>query len=254
MEHVFVSWSGGKDCCFACYKAIANCQKVDYLASVITGDTGRLWPHYLSPEVLSMQAEAMQIPMLQWRTTLPDYDAEYKNMLLTLKQNGITGGVFGDVSNGNGLHVGHRQWIDGVCQSAGITPYLPLWNQGRETLMSEFIAAGFEAIIIAADNKQLGKKWLGRKLDKDLLSELKRRYELSPTGEVGYYHTLVLDGPLFTKRLEILKANKVMDKVIRKKIYGVPSDYTWYEDIWYLDILKCGLKPKVKDKRSDAHV
>ncbi len=225
---VFISWSGGKDCCIACYRTINSGLKVRYLASIITEHTGRLWPHLLSPEVLRMQAQAMGIPMIQHWTTVPDYDAEYMKMLLTLKQEGITGGVFGDVSIGNGLAKKHRQWIESVCQPTGITPYLPLWDQGRESLLRDFIESGFEAIIIAADDSQLGKEWLGRKVDEELLRELKLRHELSPTGEVGYYHTFVIDGPLFKERLEVLE-----------------TDVVFKEAVWYLDILKCGLKSRV---------
>ncbi len=225
---VFVSWSGGKDCCLACYRAIRSGLKVCYLASVITKHTGRLWPHLLTTEVLRMQAQAMGIRMVQWWTTVSEYNNEYKKMLAALEQEGIIGGVFGDVSIGNSLAENHKEWIEGVCRPTGITPYLPLWGQTRESLLREFIGSGFEAIIIAADNNRLGKEWLGRKLDKDLLSELKLRYELSPTGEVGYYHTFVVDGPLFKERLEILET----DQVIR-------------DGIWYLDILKCSLKSKI---------
>lgn len=177
-----------------------------------------------------MQAEAMGIPMVQWWTTVPEYNNEYKKMLTTLKLEGITGGVFGDVSIGNSLAENHRQWVESVCQPAGIVPYLPLWGQSRESLLRDFIESGFEAIIIAADNNRLGKEWLGRKLDKDLLSELKLRYELSPTGEVGYYHTFVIDGPLFRKQLEIQEA-----------------DVVFKEPFWFLDILKMGPKSKVSN-------
>jgi len=221
---VFVSWSGGKDCCLACYRAIRSGLKVRYLASIITEHTGRLWPHHLSPEVLRMQAEAMGIPMVQRWTTVSEYNNEYKRMLTTLKQEGVTGGVFGDVSIGNNLAENERQWIEDVCQPTGITPHLPLWNQTRESLLRDFIESGFEAVIIAADDDRLGKDWLGQKLDRDLLSELKMRSELSPNGEVGYYHTFVIDGPLFKKRLEIIE-----------------TDVVFREPFWFLDILKCGL-------------
>lgn len=236
MDQVFISWSGGKDCCLACYRAIANGMDVRYLASMITKDTGRLWPHFLSPETLRMQAQAIGFPIVMHLTDVPDYDTEYKKMLQGLKEKGITGGVFGDVNVGNGLARKHLQWVDSVCRPMGITPHRPLWNETRESIITDFIDSGFKAIIIAADDK-LGKEYLGRDLDRELLWELKRRHELSPTGEVGYYHTFVTDGPLFKERLEILETNQVMrvDRVRR-------------DGIWYLDILKCGLKPKVPER------
>lgn len=217
---VFVSWSGGKDCSLACYRAIKSGLNVRYLASMITEGVERLWPHHLTPEVLSLQAKAMDIPLILKRTTADTYAYRYRQMIRELRVGGISGGVFGDVSIGNGLATQHRKWVDDVCLPEGITPHRPLWDQGREELITDLIESGFEAIIIMADDK-LGKEFLGRKLDWDLLQELKQRYEQSPTGEVGSYHTFVVDGPTFKKRLQILEATKVFTN-----------------SFWFLDIIK----------------
>jgi uncharacterized protein (TIGR00290 family) len=184
-----------------------------------------------------MQAKAMGIPLVQWWTTVTDYHAEYKKMLLSFKEEGITGGFFGDVNVGNGQGNEHKQWIESVCRPVGITPHLPLWDEGRASLLSELIDSGFEIIIIAADDKTLGRDWLGQKMDAGMLSEFKVRHQLSPTGDVGYYHTLVVDGPIFKKRLQILKtADVYAPRAIRN---GLKHD-----GVWYLDILKCGLGVK----------
>jgi len=228
MNQAFVSWSGGKDCCLACYNAKAEGHRICYLASMITEHTGRLWPHYLTPDVLRMQAKAMDIPIVQRWTTIPDYKAEYIDMLSSLKQKGITLGVFGDVKNGNELADEHRKWVEEVCSASGMAASQPLWEKEREAILNEFIEAGFEAVIIASDKDRLGKQWLGRPLDRELIDELRARHKLAPDGDVGYYHTFVIDGPLFKRRLEILEANPVLKG-----------------PIWYLDILRCGFKEKV---------
>jgi len=49
------------------------------------------------------------------------------------------------------------------------------------------------------------KRWLGRALDTSFLEEA-RALGIDPCGERGAYHTLVLDGPVFRRRLEILEA------------------------------------------------
>ncbi|HEY50826.1 MAG TPA: ATP pyrophosphatase, partial [Dehalococcoidia bacterium] len=38
MNKVFISWSGGKESCLACYRAMANGLKVSYLANMVTED------------------------------------------------------------------------------------------------------------------------------------------------------------------------------------------------------------------------
>ena len=96
--------------------------------------------------------------------------------------------------------------------------------------MREFVALGFEAIVVAVKADLLGEEWLGRKVDMDFirdLDELSKTKEITPCGEAGEYHTFVIDGPIFEQRVEILEA----DKVLR-------------EDRWFLEIQKCGLKSK----------
>jgi diphthamide synthase (EF-2-diphthine--ammonia ligase) len=67
------------------------------------------------------------------------------------------------------------------------------------------------------DSKYFGAEWLGRKIDKDFLNavyKLKREKSVHIGG--SGYHTLVLNGPLFKKRLEIQKSRKIW-----KRGYGV---------------------------------
>ena len=97
MHQVFASWSGGKDICLACYLATINGLKVRYLANTVTEDGKRSCSHGLSAELLQVQSQAMGIPLVQRRTTRDNYEAEFKSMLCALKQEGIRGGVFGDI-------------------------------------------------------------------------------------------------------------------------------------------------------------
>ncbi len=222
MHQVFTSWSGGKDSCFACYQASAGGLKVRYLLNMITEDAKRSWTHGLSTELLQIQSKAIGIPLVQRQTTTANYETEFKDVLLTLKGEGITGGVFGDIDVEE-----HRQWIERVCQQGGVMPYLPLWGQNQDKIMRDFIDAGFEAVIVSAKADLLDEEWLGQKVDLDFLSELKQKTDITPCGEVGEYHTFVTDGPLFKERLEILETNKVVR-----------------EGHWFLEILKCELKSK----------
>ena len=222
MHQVFTSWSGGKDSCFAFYQASADGLKVRCLLNMITKDGKRSWTHGLSTELLQIQSRAIGIRLVQRQTTAANYETEFKDVLLTLKGEGITGGVFGDIDVEE-----HRQWIERVCQQGGIMPYLPLWGRNQEKIMRDFIDAGFEAVIVAAKADLLDEKWLGHKVDLDFLSEQKKKTDITPCGEVGEYHTLVIDGPLFKERLEILETNKV-----------------FREGHWFLEILKCELRAK----------
>ena len=202
---VFASWSGGKDCCLACYRAIASGLDVRYLANTVTADGQRSCSHGITAEIIRLQSQGMGIPIVQQPTTGETYEAEFIKMLRAFKQEGIEGGVFGDIDFN-----AHREWIERVCQKAGVTPHLPLWLNDQMKLMEEFIAAGFKSVVVAVKAELLGKDVLGRFIDKEFLVYLAGINKgITPCGEAGEFHTLVVDGPLFKKRLEITKSEKV---------------------------------------------
>lgn len=225
MQQVFASWSGGKDSCLACYRAIASGLKVRYLANTVTEDGKRSRSHGLPAKVIQVQSEAVGIPLVQRRTTWDNYEAEFKSMLRTFKQEGVNGGVFGDIDFEE-----HRQWIDRVCQEVDIVAHLPLWGDSQDKILRDFIGLGFEAVIVATKADFFGREWLGQRIDLDFikhLEELKETNDITPCGEAGEYHTLVIDGPLFKKRMEILKTRKV-----------------FRDTRWFLDILDTELRTK----------
>lgn len=223
MLAAFTSWSGGKDSCLACYRAAGNGLRVRYLVNMVTEDGQQSWSHGLSAQWLQMQSQAIGIQMIQRRTTMTGYEAEFKNMLLTLKQEGITAGVFGDIDFEE-----HLQWINRICSAGGIIPHLPLWGESQEKILRDFIDLGFEAVVVTTKADLLGEEWLGRKVDLDFLAHLaglRKTENITLCGEAGEYHTLVIDGPLFRKRIEIMEANKVLR-----------------DGHWFFEIVKCELR------------
>ena len=222
MKQAFVSWSGGKDSCLSCYRAVKNGLNIRYLVNMASEDGKRSRSHGLSNKVLRMQSEAIGIPLVQRQTTWEDYETKFLNMLKTLKQDGITDGVFGDIDLDE-----HRQWVEATCAKAAVTPHLPLWMESQDSILEDFYAQGFESIVIATKADLLGKEWLGRKIDLDFINDLKKTKGVTPCGEAGEYHTLVIDGPLFRKRLEISKTRKVLR-----------------EGHWFLEVLNAELEDK----------
>lgn len=208
MQKIFVSWSGGKDSCFACYKAKASGLKVCYLLNMVTEDGKISWTHGLSTELLKVQSKAMGVPIIQRRTTMNNYEAEFKETLRGLKQKGVGGGVFGDIDLDE-----HRQWVENICHETNMTPHLPLLGQRQEKILSDFVASGFEAIVVAAKADLFDEEWMGRKVDDGFirdLDELRKTKDITPCGEAGEYHTFVIDGPIFGQRIEIQKTGKIM--------------------------------------------
>ncbi|HAS05072.1 MAG TPA: ATP pyrophosphatase, partial [Dehalococcoidia bacterium] len=74
VKKAFVSWSGGKDCCLACYRAADSGLDVRFLLNMAGEDGMRSRSHGLSKEVLEMQAEAMFLPIIQRKTSWDTYE------------------------------------------------------------------------------------------------------------------------------------------------------------------------------------
>jgi diphthine-ammonia ligase len=204
MTRAFVSWSGGKDCCLACYRAQQQGLEVCSLFNMAREDGARSRSHGFSTELLNMQARAMGLPLVQGQATWDDYEAEFERVLATLREKGITDGVYGDIDLD-----AHRQWVERVSRNCDITPHLPLWGQNQDDLMREFIDAGFRAIVVVVKADIMGPEWLGRELDGSFIADLAAAGGITPCGEAGEFHSLVIDGPLFSRGLIVEQVQKV---------------------------------------------
>ena len=202
MEKAFISWSGGKDCCLSAYRAKQQGIDLAYLLNMVTGDKWRSCSHGIGAEWIRQQAEAIGIPLLQFPTTSETYQTVFKNALIELHYDGISTGIFGDID-----FEPHREWIEQVCKPVGISPVLPLWGRDQNEIAAEFLRLGFQARVIAVRADLLGHEWLGRMVDKEFLRDVTSLNKgITPCGEAGEFHTLVVDGPIFKKRMEIQDA------------------------------------------------
>lgn len=202
----FISWSGGKETSLSCYKVMRNENiKVTCLLNMVSEDGRYSRSHGVSVELLKAQAEAMGIPIVQRKTTWQTYEDKFKKTVSDLKREGIEAGVFGDIDFQE-----HRDWVERVCKEIGIKPILPLWKEKREKVLKEFIKAGFKAIVVATNAQFLGREWLGRRINKDVITELKACGNVDLCGEKGEYHTFVYDGPIFKKPLYFASGEKVL--------------------------------------------
>ncbi|MGM0409435.1 MAG: diphthine--ammonia ligase [Bacillota bacterium] len=202
----FSSWSGGKDSCLALYYALENGGKAQKLLTMLVDDGERSRSHGLSLELLNKQAEALNIPIITANTSWDEYEENFIDLLEKLKKEKINAGVFGDIDLEE-----HREWVERVCKKVDMKAELPLWKMDRREVIEKFIELGFEAEIIVVKDNKLGERFLGKKLNFELIDELEE-IGVDVCGENGEYHTVVLDGPIFSKKVAIERKEKVKSK------------------------------------------
>ena len=197
------SWSGGKDSCFACYLALAEGYKISHLVNFISREFKRVSFHGTESRLIQLQSRAIGIPLLQKETTRDGYEAEFKEAVLSLLPRGIQGMVFGDIYLDE-----HKEWVERVCADLGIEAIEPLWAKSTEDILTDFIDAGFEAVIVSARAELIDEGWLGKRLDRNFIGYLKAK-SIDLCGENGEYHTLVVSGPLFKRRIDITESQTI---------------------------------------------
>ncbi len=197
-------WSGGKDSCFACYKAKQQGYKISALFNFLASDGKKSLSHGLRADLILEQMRLTGIPYFQKAMPKETYRDNFKKLIEKWKSDiGIEGIVFGDI-----YLQAHKDWIDEVCKETDVKPVMPLWGTATDKIIDEFVSAGFKSVIVAVKENALSREWLGRVIDENFRKQLDAK--IDPCGEEGEFHTFVLSGPLFGKSLEITKGGQVL--------------------------------------------
>jgi uncharacterized protein (TIGR00290 family) len=203
---VIASWSGGKDSCLASYLAMNQGHQVEYLLNFLSKEYKRCCFHGLEPHLINLQASLIGIPLIQKEVSpdMGEYEREFKQAVADIKTSEIEGMVFGDVYLEE-----HKTWVDRVCRDLEIQPIEPLWGMAPNQVVRKFIDLGFKAIVVSCKADLFDKEFIGRVMDKNVLEELTRK-NICSCGENGEFHTFVIDGPIFKKRIEITKSQTIL--------------------------------------------
>ncbi len=198
MSQFVTSWSGGKDSCFAMIKAMEEGHTPVVLLNMMNENNMVSRSHAIPKPVLEKQASMLNLPIVTKPASWESYEQIFIKTLHELKADyTISAGVFGDID----LQA-HRDWEEKVCRDAGVEAILPLWKQHRKALVFQMIDSGIEAYIVSC-NEAMGEKFLGKKIDEDLIDELEG-IGVDACGENGEYHTLVVNAPTFKNRIDII--------------------------------------------------
>lgn len=206
-------YSGGKDSTFA----ISCAQDLGHrVACLITmhpiADDSALF-HYPNSWVTEYLADAMQIPLMGFQVSGRSKEDEMKAIEEAIVQvkslYEIDGIVHGGISSNY-----QKQAFEQVCVRQRIAAVAPLWNSEPERYITELVKRGFRIIIAGVSTMGLDERWLGRELDKEAIAKLvsvSKKCGFNLTFEGGEAETLVIDCPLYWKKLQINAATTYWD-------------------------------------------
>jgi uncharacterized protein (TIGR00290 family) len=196
-QPVLVSWSGGKDSCFALYEIQkASDIRVEALITTITRDFDRISMHGVRRVLLERQAESLGLPLRQIFITKGANNDEYERSMgeafALYQRRGVDVVVFGDL-----FLQDIRTYRERLLARFNMTGSFPVWGRDTRQFIREFTTLGFKAVVVCVDPKQLDPSFCGRLIDEDFLADLPPGAD--PCGENGEFHTFVFDGPNFRK-------------------------------------------------------
>ena len=198
-------FSGGKDSVFAVYITQQYGWEVSSLVSLLPKKPDSWMFHSINIHLTDLLAKAIGIPLVK-RPTAAEKESEVEDLTQVLQGLEIDGVVSGAIASEY-----QRTRIEKVCDELGIKSFSPLWHKNQELLLRDQIKAGFNIKIIGVFAEGFDETWLGKTIDEETIDELvylHRKQGINIAGEGGEYETLVLSGPLFSKRLVIDESEK----------------------------------------------
>ena len=215
-----ILFSGGKDSTLATYLAKKKGYEVSCLISIFSENKESYMFQTPSISKTKQQAKAMNIPIIVQKTK-GEKEFELKDLETAIKKAkrdfGIQGIVTGAVKS-----VYQSSRIQKICDKLDLECFNPLWEKPQFEVLEDLLKNKFRVILTGVFAYPLTKNWLGRKIDRSFINEMKRlnkKFKISPTGEGGEYETFVLDCPLFEKSL----------KVVGSKTFG--RGYLWRMEV-----------------------
>ena len=206
--------SGGKDSLYAAYKSSGGNELVCIISFKSKRADSYMF-HIPNIELVKLQAESMGIPLIFAESSgikekeLKDIKKALQTAIKKYKIEGVVSGAL--ASNYQ------KERIDKICSNLKIKSIAPLWHIGPEKYLKELIKNNFKAIIVGIAADGLTKDFLGHEINEDFIKKIEK-LNIHGGGEGGEYESLVLDCPLFKKKLKINKSRIEMENKCTGKL------------------------------------
>ena len=195
--------SGGKDSLYATYLASKE-HEIKVLISIKSSNPESYMFHVPNIDLVKLQAESMGFPLI-FRHTKGVKEEELQDLEDALSEAKERCGIEGVVS-GAIFSVYQKKRIDDICDRLALSSRTPLWGRKPRVLWDGMFEAGFEVVISAVAADGLTEEWLGKVVDRQAFNKLLNLHQtcyVCTGGEGGEFETLVVDCPLFKKRIVI---------------------------------------------------
>ncbi len=205
-------FSSGKDSCYAVHVMKRQNYDIKCLVTIKSKNKDSYMYHTPNVRIAELQAEALGIPIIMQESS-GEKEKELEDLeeaLIIAKQKyNIEGVVCGAIFSNY-----QRDRVYKVAEELGLKVFTPLWHKNQEVLLNELLANDFEIVISSIASDGLSESWLGREIDEKMIDELvkmNKKNGINVAFEGGEAETLVLDCPMFKKKLSIIGARKIMD-------------------------------------------
>lgn len=211
--------SGGKDSLFALYKESKK-NEIMCLINLRSKNPDSWIFHTVNVHITELQAKAINLPLISLETEgIKEKEiGDLKKAIKAAKEKyGIEGIVSGAIKSNY-----QKQRIDKICKDLNLKSVTPLWHIDEEKYMKDLIKNNFKVIITAIAADGLNKNFLGAEIDNELINKLKiinKKNKINISGEGGEFETLVIDCPLFNKKLKIKKTEIEMENECTGKYF-----------------------------------
>ena len=206
-------FSGGKDSTYSIYLAKHQGHDVKCMLSVFPKSDESHLLHHPNMRWTSLQSESMKIPQITIESSSDETNTELEliEKILVRAQNkyDVEGIVHGGIKSNF-----QKNNFENLCRKLNLKSFAPLWESEPKQYLDDLISSNFDFIITSVSSGGLDDSWLGKKIGKEEIKELQnlsKKFGFNLNFEGGEAETFVLNCPLFSHPIEILKEEKSWD-------------------------------------------
>ena len=194
-------YTGGKDSCYSLHWAVLHGLEPACLVTFRAPGWESMLFHYPNVELVRLHSEAMGIPVYYHTVEGDEYRATVEAFREARRRCGCSVIVAGATASDY-----QRLRFAMAALEAGLEVLTPIWGVDQAEYMRWLVEDGFVFILTSVQAYGLPPEYLGRPVTREMVEDIVRRAELygfNPAFEGGEAETLVLDAPLFRKRLVV---------------------------------------------------